>query len=353
MNLRSSFLAALLLMGMAASAQAGFIDNVQSSPTGIQNTFVDSSFEAIIYTDSAHGTNGIQVGDTVVGYTQINSMSATNGYGNSTTMGNTLYAIFSETVTSINGATGGTAVSANQTGGIGYQLGATTGTYSLQNLIGSQIPTGKAIDSSAIFTLFDVPNGSTAFHNYSANPGSQTTLSGILSDIAKTGTYEVSGGISGSSDFLAVNLNIPGGPSPQNQDATPTVLAQTTNQFASYQGGLSVLNNYTGLQYGLVPLTGFGNYQLVVKGGTASGVNAAGATFNPNTSTSGINGSLVLALQSGNTYTSNLPVVAFTDTAKYEVDAISPEPSSIILFGFGIGGLGVGYLRKRKMSVAM
>src|SRR5215472_17496978 len=92
MKLRNLSLVAVALLAYAApSAKAGFVDTLTPN---VLNGYHDASFEFMSF---ANPTVGLQVGDTFIGFLQINIKETPN----SLSTFNQIYAVVSDQVTSI------------------------------------------------------------------------------------------------------------------------------------------------------------------------------------------------------------------------------------------------------------
>jgi hypothetical protein len=333
--LRSSIVVASLLLAAASTANAGFVDTVTGSATGTLNQYHDTSFEAVIYADSFGGTHGVQAGDIIVGFNQINQKTAPGSVFTT----NTIYDVFSETVGSVTGGT--TQPGGYVTGGTGLNLSPTnSGTWSLQNILaGLNDVNGKPIvvPNNTIAIVFDRAQGNPYGINEINNPPpGATSIAGYLQYAAQNGVNELSAGFGKANDFVAVAFAVPGLTLPvTNDEVTPSLLntSPPAQTFGDFQGGLSILQNNTGLVFGPVKLLG-NTYGITI----TSGVGQTDGT-DPNYTTWALG--------------SNSTGGGFQDSANFNVDVIVPEPSSIVLVGFGCVSLLAGaYSRKRKSAVA-
>lgn len=138
MKLRNlSLVVALTSMAyIVPSAKAGFADTVVNGP----NTYHDQSLEFI---NMSNPTAGLQVGDTIIGFNQINTRQSP---GNVNTF-NTIYALTSETIKSFDST--GTIINLEAT--------ASTSSFSLQKILTGL---GLTIPDGTLTAVFDKPQGS-------------------------------------------------------------------------------------------------------------------------------------------------------------------------------------------------
>ena len=336
--LRYSLVAALLVVASTTSAKAGFVDTASSSPTGVLNTYHDTSFESIYYNDAFGGAHGLQAGDVVIGFNQINQKTAPG----STFTTNTIYDVFSETIQSVGGPNAVTQPGGYVTGGTVLNLAPTnSGPQSLQSILaGLTDKNGNPIvvPKNTIAMVFDRPQGSPYGTDLINNPPlGATSMASYIQYAAQNGTTEVAAGFAKANDFLAVNLSVPPATSISitNEQGTAGFLAGSTAQtFSLFGGGLSILQNNTPFHFGKVPLNG-NTYDITVTSGTGvtDGSDSNYGTF---------------AL--GNNPTGG----GFKDSADFNFNVISPEPSSIVLLVLGCAGLLAGaYRQKRRTAVTV
>jgi hypothetical protein len=277
--------------------------------------------------------NGLQVGDTIIGFQQINIKETPN----SLSTFNQIYSVFSEQVT---------AISSN---GQHVTLGATpaASANSLQTILSGS---GLTIPTGTVGLLLDTQSSTQAnFNALSIPPPGATNMQQYIQQLAKNSAsglkYDGAFGFAaGDNSNLSVDLGTVGG----NQivanstfvsgtkvafnAATLNSVPESVRTLASFTGGFSVLLNNIGFNFAndvvgndLLP------HQIVL----SNGVGGGGST-NPNYGVWGHPG--------------------FEDSVDLFVHPTTPtgvpEPSSIILFGFGFGGIFVGCLRKRKGIIA-
>ncbi len=323
MKLRTIVPALLVAASFATSAHAGFIDTVTATTGGTLNTYHDASFEHIDYQNAS---KGLQVGDVIVGFNQINLKESPN----SLSTFNTIYTVFSEQVASI--SSNGEVISFAPT--------TSSNAESLKNIL-SGVP-GVTVAANTLAMVFDRPQSSPYADNLINNPpASATSINDYLTYIAKNGTNEFSAGIVGTNDYLqttlgklagqqlVANTTYTGTPATASNISTAT----STGTIATFLGGLSITQNNTGLVFGTLQDQNTGNYyQLVINNGIIKG-----GSNDSNYSTWGSQG--------GN--------AGVEDSADFNVNMISPEPSSLVLFGVGIASVfAAGCFRRKKLALA-
>ena len=314
MRMRHLLAAALVLTGAAASAHAGFIDTVILG----QNTYQDLSREQIAY---QKGTSGLQVGDVVFGFIQIQSNTTPGGPALTQ---NTLYLAYSLQVTSITNS--GTVVNFGPT--------AAANANSLQTLLGK--PT---LDAGTVAIVYDRLNTSPFGVNLVTTnppPGATATMQDYLKYLNSNGTLEFTAGFKGTNpDFFNTTLGVVAGTQLTASTATPTVLNGLSNgiTFGTNTGGLSVILNNTGLPFAALNVSNDGNLHdvSIQQASVAGGKNLA--NFNnwgqPGTNTAGV-----------------------SNNASFSV-WIVPEPTSIALVGMACGGLLAGGLVRKLRKKAV
>jgi hypothetical protein len=289
----------LALFGLAVPAQAGFVDTLVKNT---ENQYEDESRDHVFF---QNGKAGLQVGDVIVGFVQLKDRSHP---APGVTLNNTVYGIFSEQIKSISGNT--------------IQFGATASgnAESLQSILGNS----SGISSGAIFALYDRPQGNPFPHDLINTSGGNKSINAYLQQIAGNGTLEATAGIVAANDFLTAQTAL--APS----SITATLLNKTPSgvTVANFAGGLSIIDNNTGINFATDVIgQDFNAHQLVITKGAVTG---------------GTNNTLYK--------TFGKPGVEDNATFLVHPQGVSgPEPATFVLMAMGITSLaGGGYLRRRK-----
>ena len=326
-GLAGASLVAALLIGFGSPAHAGLLDSYLV-PNAL-NFFEDNSREA--YFD-VNNNNTFDAGDVLVGFLRIEQRSAPSVQD----VGNTLYAVFSQQVASIN-ASG--IVTFAPTTAAGLQL--------------SDFVTGA--ESNAMVALYSGNVGSnlitTAPTDLSGN-GTVTMLDYLKAITA--GTLELTAGIAANSTdtFKAlVSTSLP--------LSTATIASLvTTSGVANFEALLSILTNNTSFDFANDVCTGgfFGGIggiaagtcaQLQIQTGNVLGAsNASPGQFKDGTEFAGS----YQQCNTGGATPNNVPC-GFIDNADVNIHPV-PEPGSMILFGLGLAALGMYGRRSRNRQKA-
>lgn len=297
---------AIAFTGMASQVKAGFADTLQNG----QNSYEDISREQVFFTNPSAG---LSVGDVIVGFSQIQTRT-----GGPRTF-DTMYAVFSQTVTAISGNT------------VSFGPTAAANPESLQSIL-----PGHGISSGVLAAVFDRAQGNNfPLDLVNTAPGGATNMNGYLQNIAANGTYETGFGFSstkGQHDFLTAVANEP------LSTVTPTTLNMTPNSItlASFFGGLSEIDNNTTFKFNQAVL---GNDFLLHDLGIVSG-SLRGASDDANYS-------IFSGTGAGSTNTGGVG-----DNASFVVNVTGvPEPSTLVLFGAGLFGFASRHILRRRNRV--
>ncbi len=309
-------LVALLILGTSALSLAADFDAFLVP--GAVNNFEDNSREAFFDTGTGNsGTFG--VGDVVVGFVHIENRSGPNP----TSLGNTTYAVFSQQVTGISSGV------------------VTFGTTTVTGLTMDALVTGAS--SSAMVSLIS-RNAGFSTDLILAAPTNQTgtstvTMADYIKFLTNNGTLQATFGINAINNFFTAALT--NGTTPSTNDI---LISPQSISFASFSAGLSLLQS--SLTFGLandvvcngagVPIT---VSQLCISGGEVhGGADADPANF--------LNGSEFGASPIDQCGESGDSPCGFVDNAHFAVHPV-PEPTSMILFGFGLAAIGMYGRRSR------
>jgi hypothetical protein len=293
--------AAVALLGLAAPAQAGFLDTLVK---GQENQYEDESREHIFYQD---GTKGLQVGDVIVSFVRINDRS--HPAPGVVTI-NTIYGVSSITITSIS------------PDGKSLTFGATpTGNAeSLQSILGP----GSGISAGAMLAVYDRPQGNDFPNDLINTSGGNANINQYVQQIAANGTLQITAGIVAANDFW----NFTGAFTASSLTAATVNMATSGVTLGNFTAGLSIIDNNTGINFANDVIgQDLMGHQLVITKGAVTG---------------GSNNSLY------NTF--GKPGAEDNATFLVHPQGVSgPEPASMLLMGMGIAGMaGCGWLRRKK-----
>jgi hypothetical protein len=321
----SVVLAAGLLAGVMAPAQAGLISSVLSA--NADNTFEDLSREA--YVDANH--DGLfDTGDVLTGFVQIEKKTSPNGINTP----NQIYAIFSIQVAGI-----GTPACPN------CVLFAPTTTAGLT--LSTLVPGAGATDMVAVFDR----TAGFSVDLITASPGDRTgngttTLADYFNLIETEGTLELTAGPTNVGDFFTSSLSVTPGA------FTTAFIAALPNTAGVGSTTAALGANVNNLGVTLVPDTGpalnpaipaFINDQVEISKGAIAG--ASGAVNAPEWTSAQ---EFVSGLQCGAPGGPQTTGCGFTDNATIIIHPV-PEPGSLLLLGVALLATGgVGTLRKKK-----
>lgn len=290
---------------LAAPARAGFADTLQAGANGYE----DISREHVYF---QNGSAGLQVGDVITGFSQI--QTRTNGPRTF----DTIYAVFSETVSSITTSNGVTTVQFTAT--------AASNPESLQSILAG---TGVTVSNGVLAAVFDRPQGN-SFGKDLVNqvPSTGANMNNYLQYIANNGKYEAGFGFAatGQNNFLTATTKLAA------SAITPTLLNNTPNSvtLASFDGGLSLIDNNTNKKFLTNVLGDDGTlHDLTITRGSLNG-------------------------GKGDKNYNNFGNPGVGDNASFNVFIGGvPEPSSIVLLSIGLAGFaGRSLLRRRKEVTA-
>jgi hypothetical protein len=336
---------AAFVLGSAAVSQATLLDSVLLP--GSLNTLEDTSREAYIDVNN-DGVFG--VGDVITGFVRVEDVLKAPP-GSTTPTGTTTYVVFSQQVSAIN----------NTTGVVDF-VATTVNGLQLTQLVSPA--TGGSISSSAIVAVVTLPAGfgdliTTAPTDLTGN--GTITLADYFARLS-TGQLELSAGIVNTNplgDFFqaqvvggalpaAVLAGIPGcnATLPLTSECIDNLPSSIT--LANFVAGLSIIDNNTSFTFADdISAAGFTTAtlaQLAITGGNATGASGEGPTGFDDASELGN----FMQCDNGTVGQGNSPC-GFIDNADLSVRPLvaTPEPASMLLFGFGLLGLGV-YGRKRS-----
>jgi hypothetical protein len=313
-------LALALLVGLVPVAKAGFVDTLTVSPGGTNNSYHDASYEHIYY---QNGAAGIQVGDVIVGFNQINIKQQPN----SLSTFNTIYTVFSQQVTAI--SPDGTVIT----------FGATPAgnAHSLQSILSGS---GLTIPTGTFAMLFDRPQNNQFSQNLINNPPpGATSMNDYIKFIAANGTYEFSAGFTaGHPDFLSATLGTLGGNQLTASSATAALLngtPESVNGFVSFTGGFTIGVNNTGDVFNETVIgSDLLAHQVVLANGIVKGASDAP-------------GVAVFAQPGPND-------AGVTDSADIVVNvsaaAVVPEPGSMVMLSIGLVTLAAARFGRKKRT---
>jgi hypothetical protein len=335
-----NFAVLLLLGALSTPAQAGLVDTIVN---GVENTYQDLSRSRLDLTVVGNGTQGLAVGDTVIGFLEIDKQTtpgATKQPGTAT-----LYVAFSLQIAGFQSSQFGAVTSSNAQTIITFQPTPAANPLSLQSITGVKVPTGTEA------VVYDVPNGTPGLTDLlTTNPpktGAASTMENYLQHInsnynlelalGATGAISSTNGQSPNNDYLFLQLGQVAGVQLTGATATPNQINALPNSigFGSLFGGLSVLENNTNFDFAQNVIgQDLKLHQFTLQQASENGGNDLANFKNW--------GPQNLNQQEG---TSDNASVSFTPSA------VVPEPSSMILLSIGgLGLLGGCYLRRRKTA---
>jgi len=324
---RMAVLVALVIVGSSAASYATFLDTFLTS--GTQNTLRDNSFEAW-YDANNDGVFG--QGDVLVGFLQIDAKTQPN----SVDANNSIYAIFSAQI-----------VAPILDAGITNQGLVTFGATTVAGLTMSDL-IGAPVDANTLVAVYTAPGGFTTDLSVAAPgdtvPPAGVTLADYFNFLKTNGTLELTAGLIDGNDFFRALAEDADLLTAEFQAPTETQIDTSGSNvnFATFGAALSIILNNTQFTFGTLPtnfagLVGFG--ELIVTGGAVNG--AAGTSPDGWMNLAGLaaNG------QCGPDTAPN--PCGFANDADFTVLPV-PEPSSMILLGFGLAALGIYGRRARN-----
>jgi hypothetical protein len=357
MKLRYAIGAALLVMGLTTSARAGFVDTITS---GVFNTYRDVSHEHVYY---QNGAAGIQVGDTVLGYIEMETNTTPGG---GALAPHSFYVVFSLQVAGFSTTNSGqpsfgAMTNNNAQNTIVFQATPAGDAHSLQSVLGTVNTAGgpAALPTGTIAAFFDKPGSGSFGDLINTIPAGSSSTTAEMPDWIKA---IKSGNPSGASFDLALGMvgavQATNGET-ANNDYFQTVANRNANTvtssfvnslpssvtFGTNFGGLSVLLNNTPFAYlDTIVSNDLNVHQFGLSQASESGGNtesnfiswglrdAAGGNGGPNPAT-------------------NLNDAGTSDNTSFQFQPLAtgvPEPSSLTLLALGAGAFGLRMLRRRR-----
>jgi hypothetical protein len=305
-------LVAALLIGFGSSAHAGALDAYLVP--GTLNFFEDNSREA--YFD-ANNSGFFDVGDVLVGFLRIDQRTAPT----SLDTGDSLYAVFSQEVASIN------------------EFGVIT--FKATTVDGLQLNDFDSdVGTNALVALYV---GDVGLDLTLASPGAGSTLADYLALITAQELALTAGIVDSDDAFVAQSTLFP-------LSTSSIATFTTTDAVAGFMAMLTILSENSNFSFADVCTnTGFfgGAFggidagtcaQLQILSGNVAGANNA-ANFGEWTNGSELGNFQQCDTNSAAGIQNNTPC-GFIDNADINLRPV-PEPASMILFGFGLAALGI------------